>query len=278
MAIAENEFTPDLLEAYFHRISQQKLLTHAQEVELSTRARAGDRRARNLLTERNLRLVVSIAKKYRGQGLAFEDLIQEGNLGLLKAVKRYDPEKGYRFSTYATWWIRQAVQRSVADKGRTIRLPVHMGEKVRSAVRARDDLSMELGRVPTREEIAQQLNWSLDEVQDVLRAVSCMSSLDQPFSGEDAGAVLGDFIEDGDASDTPGQVIESMEGETLSRLLELLSERERLVLVRRYGLEGLRKSTLAELAQELSLSRERVRQIQRSAERIAKTVAAAGYL
>lgn len=278
MAIAENELTPDLLEAYFQRISQQKLLTHAQEVELSTRAQAGDRRARNLLTERNLRLVVSIAKKYRGQGLAFEDLIQEGNLGLLKAVGRYDPEKGYRFSTYATWWIRQAVQRSVADKGRTIRLPVHMGEKVRSAVRARDDLSMELGRVPAREEIAQQLNWSLDEVQDVLRAVSYMSSLDQPLSGEDAGAVLGDFIEDGDASDTPGEVIVSMEGETLSRLLKFLSERERLVLVRRYGLEGLRKSTLAELAQELSLSRERVRQIQRSAERVAKTVAAAGYL
>ena len=168
--------TPDLIPDYFTKIDKGKLLTYEEEVELSRRAKVGDRRARQRLIEKNLRLVVSVAKKYRGVGLPFEDLIQEGNIGLMKAIDKYDPERGFRFSTYATWWIRQAVQRAVADKGRTIRVPVHMGEKIRKMARAYNVLSEELRREPSDEEVAERLDWTPERVREVKDALPDLRS------------------------------------------------------------------------------------------------------
>ena len=260
--------TPDLIPGYFAQIDTGKLLTHKEEIELSKSAKAGDTRARQRLIEKNLRLVVSVAKKYRGMGLPFEDLIQEGNIGLMRAVEKFDPDRGWRFSTYATWWIRQAVQRAVADKGRTIRVPVHMGDKMRKMARAYNDLSVDLGREPTDEEVARILDWTREEVRDVKGAMPDATSLDQPISSDDQASQLGDFIEDERASDTPGVVIGEMETEHLKEAIERLPERHKLVLIRRYGLDARDSATLAELSEDLGISRERVRQLQREAERM----------
>jgi RNA polymerase primary sigma factor len=260
--------TPELLAKYLAHIGQGDLLTHEEEIDLSKRAKQGDTRARQRLIEKNLRLVVSVAKKYRGYGLPFEDLIQEGNIGLMKAVEKFDPERGFRFSTYATWWIRQAVQRAVADKGRTIRVPVHMGDKIRKMARAYNGLSAELEREPTDEEVARSLGWTVDEVHDVKDAMPDTTSLDQPLSSEEGSSELGDFIEDERASDTPGEVMRGMETAGLQEAIERLPERHRYVLVRRYGLDDQDVATLATLSDELDISRERVRQLQREAERM----------
>ena len=268
-AKAERESeTPELLAKYLAHIGQGDLLSHEEEIDLSKRAKQGDARARQRLIEKNLRLVVSVAKRYRGYGLPFEDLIQEGNIGLMKAVEKFDPDRGFRFSTYATWWIRQAVQRAVADKGRTIRVPVHMTEKIRKVSRTMAELAVELEREPTEDEVARRLGWDPEEVRLTMSAMPDATSLNQPLTSEETASELGDLVEDERASDTPGEVMREIETAGLQEAIGRLPERHRYVLLRRYGLDDHDVATLAQLSDELNISRERVRQLQREAERM----------
>ena len=260
--------TPDLIPGYFAHIDKGKLLTHKEEIDLSKRAKAGDKGARQRLIEKNLRLVVSVAKKYRGMGLPFEDLIQEGNIGLMKAVEKFDPDRGWRFSTYATWWVRQAVQRAVADKGRTIRVPVHMGDKIRKMARAYNELSSEMEREPTDEEVANRLGWTAEQVRDVKGAMPDATSFNQPLGSDSDATEIGELIEDERASEVAGTIIGEMEMDWLAEAVEKLPERHRYILIKRYGLGDEETATLARLSAELGISRERVRQVQREAERM----------
>ena len=261
-----NGETPEPLVRYLAQTGQERLLTHEEKIDLGRRVRADDKKAREKLIEKNLRLVVSVAKKYRGMGLPFGDLIQEGNIGLMKAADKYDPERGWRFATYATWWIRQAIQRAVADKGRTIRVPVHMGEKMRKMARVYNELSAELSRDPTDEEVAERIGWDVDRVKDVKSAIPDATSLNRPLSSEEDSSELGNFVEDERESGVASAVVRELETRRLLQSVERLPERQRRVLVRRYGLDGEKPATLANLSEELGVSRERIRQLQREAE------------
>ena len=262
--VLEGVSTEDPVRMYLKEIGNVPLLTSEQEVELARRVEEGDPEAKKALTEANLRLVVSIAKKYVGRGMPFLDLIQEGNMGLMKAVDKFDYTKGYKFSTYATWWIRQAITRGIADTGRTIRVPVHMVETINKTLRMTRQLLQELGREPTPEEVAEKLGVPASRVREVLKISRDPVSLDTPI-GEEDDSHLGDFIEDDTALSPADSATFSMLKEELSNALESLTERERQVVKLRFGLEDGRARTLEEVGKEFNVTRERIRQIEAKA-------------
>ena len=251
----------DSLRLYLRAIGRVSLLTAEQEVMLARRIERGDMQAKQQMIEANLRLVVSIAKSYLGRGLTFLDLIQEGSMGLIRAVEKFDYRRGYKFSTYATWWIRQAVTRAIADKGRTIRIPVHMVEKLNKVVHVERQLIQQLGREPTPEEIATELETTVREVRDVLRMAQQPISLEKPVGEEDDSA-LGDFVEDQTAESPFELAAERLRRENLRRALAALPEREREVIEMRFGLTGERPYTLEEVGRAFNVTRERIRQIE----------------
>ncbi len=251
----------DSLRLYLRSIGKVALLTAPQEVELAKRIERGDMRAKTQMVEANLRLVVSIAKGYLGRGLSFLDLIQEGSLGLIRAVEKFDYRRGYKFSTYATWWIRQAVTRAIADKGRTIRIPVHMVEKLNKVVHVERQLVQQLGREPAPEEIARHLECSVREVRDILRMSLQPISLEKPI-GEEEESELGDFVEDQTAESPFELASESLRKENVHRALAALPQREREVIEMRFGLTGGRPRTLEEVGRAFNVTRERIRQIE----------------
>ncbi len=254
------ETTTDALQLFLREAGRHPLLTAPQEVELAKRIERGDMGAKSHMIQSNLRLVVSIAKNYRNQGLPFLDLIQEGTLGLIRAVEKFDWRRGYKFSTYATWWIRQAVARALADKARTIRMPVHIVERLQKMNRAERTLWTQLGREPTLEEIAEEASLPIQQAHEVRAAARASASLDQPV-GETEDAVFGDFVAGDDP--LPEEEVEvSLRSQALTAALLSLQERERQVLVLRYGLDDSEPKTLEEIGRRLGLTRERVRQIE----------------
>jgi RNA polymerase primary sigma factor len=259
----DDQAPTDSLDRFLHEASRRPLLTAAQEVKLTTLVERGDAGAKQTMIESNLRLVVSIAKKYRYQGLPFLDLIQEGTFGLMRAVDKFDWRRGYKFSTYATWWISQAVARGLADKGRTIRMPVHMVERRQHLDRAERMLSVELGREPTLQEKAERAGLTLEQALAVEAVPRASTSLDQPLvAGE--GALFGDMI----AGDDPlpeERVDNTFRNETLGEALALLGEREHTVIALRFGLHGTEPKTLGEIGDQLGVSRERARQLETNA-------------
>jgi RNA polymerase primary sigma factor len=251
----------DSLRLYLRSIGRVELLTADQEVFLAKRIERGDMVAKQQMIEANLRLVVSIAKGYLGRGLSFLDLIQEGSLGLIRAVEKFDYRRGYKFSTYATWWIRQAVTRAIADKARTIRIPVHMVEKLNKVVHVERQLVQEFGREPTPEEIAGELQWTAREVKDILRIAQLPVSLEKPI-GEEEDSELGDFVEDEAAESPFERASENLRRENVQRALDALPPREREVIEMRYGLRGQKARTLEEVGRAFGVTRERIRQIE----------------
>ncbi|MEX2195684.1 MAG: RNA polymerase sigma factor RpoD [Thermoleophilaceae bacterium] len=251
----------DSLRLYLRSIGKVELLTADQEVGLAKRIERGDMVAKQQMIEANLRLVVSIAKGYLGRGLTFLDLIQEGSLGLIRAVEKFDYRRGYKFSTYATWWIRQAVTRAIADKARTIRIPVHMVEKLNKVVHVERQLVQELGREPTPDEIARELECTPREVKDILRMAQLPVSLEKPI-GEEEESELGDFIEDETAESPFELASENLRRENVCRALAALPEREREVIEMRFGLKGHQARTLEEVGRAFGVTRERIRQIE----------------
>jgi RNA polymerase primary sigma factor len=255
------EISTDSLQLFLKDIGKVPLLTAAQEVELAKRIERGDHRAKQNMVAANLRLVVSIAKNYRNQGLPFLDLIQEGTIGLVRAAEKFDHRRGFKFSTYATWWIRQAVARALADKSRTIRMPVHVVEKLNKIGRVERKLVGELGREPTSAEIALELEFDVDEVEQIRRSSQAPVSLEKPV-GDDEESEFGHFLADHSAAPPDEAADTTLRKETLKRVLSALSARERRVLELRYGLDGNNPRTLDEVGRTFNVTRERVRQIE----------------
>src|SRR5213082_119334 len=251
----------DSLRLYLREIGKVPLLTADQEVYLAKRIERGDMGAKTQMIEANLRLVVSIAKSYLGRGLSFLDLIQEGSLGLIRAVEKFDYRKGYKFSTYATWWIRQAVTRAIADKARTIRIPVHMVEKLNKVVHIERQLVQRLGREPRPEEIAEELEMTTDEVREILRMAQHPVSLEKPI-GEEEDSELGDFVEDDQAESPFDSASLTLRRSDIEQALSSLPERERRVIELRFGLDGSQPCTLEEVGKAFGVTRERIRQIE----------------
>lgn len=262
--VPKNVPTDDPVRMYLNEIGKVSLLTAEEERELAIRMQNGDEEAKNKLCESNLRLVVSIAKRYLNRGLTFLDLIQEGNLGLIKAVDKFDYTKGFKFSTYATWWIRQAITRSIADQARTIRIPVHMVETINKLIRIQRQLLQEYGREPTAEEIAKEMGITVEKVREIKKISQDPVSLETPI-GEEEDSHLGDFIPDDDVQAPVDAAAYTMLKEQLMEVLDTLSEREKKVLMLRFGLEDGRPRTLEEVGKEFNVTRERIRQIEAKA-------------
>lgn len=256
--------TDDPVRMYLKEIGRIPLLTYEEEVELAKRIEAGDQQAKDQLAEANLRLVVSIAKRYVGRGMQFLDLIQEGNMGLIKAVDKFEHKKGFKFSTYATWWIRQAITRAIADQARTIRIPVHMVETINKLVRAQRQLVQELGRDPLPEEVAELMNMDVEKVREVQKIAQEPVSLETPI-GEEEDSHLGDFIPDEEILSPSDAATNTMLREQLISVLDTLTDRERKVLALRFGLDDGRTRTLEEVGQAFDVTRERIRQIEAKA-------------
>ena len=254
----------DPVKLYLKEIGSYPLLSITEEIELAKRIEHGDERAKQILTESNLRLVVSIAKRYVGRGLSFLDLIQEGNLGLIKAVEKFDYTKGYKFSTYATWWIRQAITRSIADQSRTIRIPVHMSEVINKTYRVSRNLLQELGREPTEQELADAMGLPIEKVREILKVSADPISLDTPI-GEEDDSHLGDFIKDESIVGPEEAASYAVLQDQIGKLLDTLTEREQRVLILRFGLKDGRTRTLEEVGKEFNVTRERIRQIEAKA-------------
>ena len=262
-----DDVSDDSVRLYLREIGKIPLLNAEDELALAQRVVAGDKKAKDQMAEANMRLVVSIAKRYSGRGLDFLDLIQEGNTGLLRAVEKFDPDKGFKFSTYATWWIRQAITRAIADQARTIRIPVHMVETINKLLRTQRRMTQDLNREPTIEELAKELEMEPEKVEYVMKIKQDIHSLDAGVGrdGDDEDSVLGDFIEDEDAASPEDAAAGQLLKEQVQEILDVLTEREQKILKMRFGLDDGKSHTLEEVGQEFSVTRERIRQIEAKA-------------
>jgi RNA polymerase primary sigma factor len=260
-----DDISDDSVRLYLREIGKIPLLTTEEELSLAHRVVAGEKRAKDKMAEANMRLVVSIAKRYVGRGLDLLDLIQEGNTGLLRAVEKFDPDKGFKFSTYATWWIRQAITRAIADQARTIRIPVHMVETINKLLRTQRRLTQELNREPTNEEIAKEMEIEVEKVEHIMKIKQDIHSLDQSVRDDEEDSVLGDFVEDEDTITPEESATGQLLKEHVKDLLSSLSEREQKIIRLRFGLEDGKSHTLEEVGQEFNVTRERIRQIEAKA-------------
>ncbi|MBQ3469915.1 RNA polymerase sigma factor RpoD [Candidatus Saccharibacteria bacterium] len=261
------DFADDSVRLYLREIGKIPLLSQEEEQELAQKVVKGDKKAKDKMVEANMRLVVSIAKRYSGRGLDLLDLIQEGNTGLLRAVEKFDPEKGFKFSTYATWWIRQAITRAIADQARTIRIPVHMVETINKVLRATRKLTQELNREPTVEEIAKEMDMEPEKIEYVMKIKQDIASLDQSVGrdGDDEDSVLGDFVEDEERISPEDSAANQILKEQLAEIIGTLTDREQKIIKLRFGIGGGRSHTLEEVGAEFSVTRERIRQIEAKA-------------